>query len=361
MNNKRVLALVVVIFAFFCALAVHLFNIQIRNHADYEYYAKNQQLEKKIIRAERGFVYDRNGELLAYDRNDVSFYVDTKMIKDKNIDSVARKFEAVFGNTRSYYKNLIRKSSSRIVCLLKKAPAEKAEFLKNYMIEGLTSVEDPTRIYSYDNTASHILGYVSNNYAGTEGIEKYYDKLLTGTDGRMVIERDVRGRMVTVAEDATVYPVPGNSLSLTIDLNYQRILEEELRKGLEQFQSNNAVGIVMDPNNGEILAMSNMPDYNPNAYNQAPDENRRNRLLTDPIEPGSTFKTVTLSTLVDQKLVRFDESVFAENGLYRYKKARITDSHRHQYLTVREVLEQSSNIGMAKLISRINEETFYKY
>lgn len=350
-----------VLVIFFSALLIRLFDIQIRKHEDFNYYAKNQQIETKTIRAERGFIYDRNGELLAYDRNDVSFYLDTRMTKGKDLDSVQAIFSRVFNKNKNYYRKLIKNSSSKIVCLEKKAPGELAVKLKDIKIDGVFSKEDPTRVYSYDNLASHVLGYVGNNYEGVEGIEKYYNKRLTGTEGHLIIERDVRGRMVTVAEEATVQPVPGESIVLTIDKSYQKILEEELRKGLEQYKSNAGVGIIMDPNNGEILALANMPDFNPNNYWSYNDAIRRNRALTDTYEPGSTFKSLTISTLFDLKLCKVDEMVFAENGKYKYRKVNITDSHKLQWLSVREVIEQSSNIGMAKLIGRIDEDKFYKY
>ncbi|MCU7497102.1 MAG: transpeptidase family protein [Ignavibacteria bacterium] len=361
MNNNRALLVIFVLIIFFAALLIKLFDIQIRKHDDFDYYAKNQQIEKKVIRAERGFIYDRNGELLAYDRNDVSFFVDTRMAKDKDIDSLSSIFSRVFGNSKSYYRNKLKNPASKVVCLEKKAPAELAVKLKDVKINGLFSKEDPTRIYSYDNLASHVLGYVGNSYEGIDGVEKYYNKVLTGTDGNMIIERDVKGRMVTVSEDATVQPVPGENLVLTIDKSYQKILEEELRKGLEQFQSNAAIGIIMDPNTGEILALANMPDYNPNKYGASSDAIRRNRALTDTYEPGSTFKSITISTLFDKHLIKGNESVYAENGKFRYRNVNITDSHKLQWLTVREVIEQSSNIGMAKLIGKIDDDSFYKY
>ncbi|HEX2868886.1 MAG TPA: penicillin-binding protein [Ignavibacteriales bacterium] len=361
MNNNRALLVIFFLVVFFAALLVRLFDIQIRKHDDFKYYAQNQQIEKKTLRAERGFIYDRNGELLAYDRNDVSFFVDTRMAKPRDVDSLAAKFSRVFGKTKNYYRKMMKDPEQKVVCLEKKAPAELAVKLKDVRIDGLFSKEDPTRVYSYDNLASHILGYVGPSYEGIDGVEKYYNKVLTGQDGSMIIERDVRGRMVTVAEDATIQPVSGDNLVLTIDKSYQKILEEELKKGLEQYKSTSAVGIIMDPNTGEILALANAPDFNPNSYGSYPDAVRRDRALTDTYEPGSTFKSLTISTLFDQKLIRGTESVFAENGKYKYKNANITDSHRLQWLTVREVIEQSSNIGMAKLIGKIDEDMFYKY
>ncbi|MGE5430455.1 MAG: penicillin-binding protein [Syntrophomonadaceae bacterium] len=361
MNNNRALLVIFVLIVFFAALLIRLFDIQIRKHDDFDYYAKNQQIEKKVIRAERGFIYDRNGELLVYDRNDVSFFVDVRMTKARDIDSLSAIFSRVFGKTKNYYRSMMKDPESKVICLEKKAPAELAVKLKDVKIDGLFSKEDPTRVYSYDALASHVLGYVGNSYEGIEGVEKYYNKELTGSDGSLIIERDVKGRMVTVAEDATVQPVPGDNLVLTIDKSYQKILEEELGKGLEQYQSNAAVGIIMDPNTGEILALANMPDFNPNKYGSFSDAVRRDRALTDTYEPGSTFKSLTISTLFDQKLIKGTESVYAENGKYKYKNVNITDSHRMQWLTVKEVIEQSSNIGMAKLIGRIDEDEFYKY
>lgn len=378
-------------FVFFCVLAVRLFNIQIADHEDYGYYAQNQQIKNEYPRAERGLIYDRNGELLAYDRSDVSFYVDVRMIKQKRkkeagqknnketeqeikqrnkkeaeqeikqkIDSIATRFSQVFDKSKDYYIDLI-KNGAGDVCLEKKAPAELAIKLRDYVAEGLFSKEEPTRIYSYDNLASHLLGYVGNDYKGTEGLEKYYDKELTGKDGRMIIQRDVRGRIITVSEDATIQPVHGKNLVLTIDKIYQNILEEELKNGVEQFQSSSAIGIVMDPNNGDILALANVPDFNPNNYFNFKNEDRKNRAITDTYEPGSTFKSVAISTIIDKNLCRFDEKIYVENGCYRYKNVNITDSHKYQNLTVREIIEKSSNIGMTKLTGRIGRKSFYEY
>lgn len=360
MNNSRAIIVIMGFIGFFAVLFLKLFEIQITKHEDFDYYAKNQQIEKKIIRAERGFILDRNGELLAYDRQYVSFYADMRMLKKKQKSKVAEAFAQVFNKKPSYYIKLMN-FSRRTVCLEKKAPKDVAAKLLNLVVDGLFSREDPSRVYSYDNLASHILGYVAGGYEGVQGIEKFYNKELTGQNGQMVVERDVRGRVVTVLEDATVPSVPGYNVELTIDRNYQKILEEELSAGLEKFKGKSATGIIINPRNGEILAMANAPDFNPNAYWEYDDFHRRNRALTDTYEPGSTFKSLTLSILLNENLCNESERVYAENGSFKYKKIRIADSHRSQWLSVRGVIEQSSNIGMVKLIGRVGEEDFYKY
>jgi len=361
MNSKRALVIIFSMIIFFFVLISKLFEIQISKHKDYDYFAKNQQLLTKTMKAERGFILDRNGDLLAYDRNDISFYADVPLLKtnQRNYQAVLDTLAAVFNKSTKFYAALMSKSKK--VCLEKKVPRNKALLLTNFVVDGFYWEEDPSRIYSYGDFASHVLGYVGDGYTGIEGIEKSYNKILTGNDGKMLLERDVKGRMITVAEDATVQPIHGNSVVLTIDKLYQKILEEELTAGLEQFQSRSASGIIMDPLSGEILAFASMPDFNPNYYWKYPDAVRRNRILTDTYEPGSTFKALTLSVVLDQKLCNLDENIFTENGDYIYKNVHIRDTHKYSELSVRGIFEQSSNIGMVKLVQRTNVNTFYKY
>lgn len=346
---------------FFIVLIFNLFDIQISKHKDYDYFAKNQQLLTKTVKAERGFILDRNGDLLAYDRNDISFYADVPLLKKslRNYNAVIDTFASVFHKSRKFYTALMNKS--RKVCLEEKVPRNKALSLTDFVVDGLYWEEDPTRVYSYEDFASHVLGYVGEGYTGIEGIEKSYNKVLTGTDGRMLVERDVKGRMITITEDASIKPIHGNSVVITIDKLYQKVLEEELAAGLNEFQSRSASGIIMDPFSGEILAFASMPDFNPNAYWKFSDDVRRNRILTDTYEPGSTFKALTLSVVLDQNLCNLDENIFTENGDYVYKNVHIRDTHKHGQLSVREVFEQSSNIGMVKLIQRTTNNTLYKY
>ena len=223
------------------------------------------------------------------------------------------------------------------------------------------SSDDPTRVYYYKDLASHILGYVNSNYCGVNGIAKTFDDVLSGEDGTMLVERDAIGDMISVEEEQTKPAVPGLNIYLTIDKGYQSILEEELSAGVKEYQASSGVAIIMNPNTGEILALANDQDYDPNNYWDYSDDQRRNRAITDTYEPGSTFKTFTLASLIDQKLCSEDEKVFVENGRYKVKSVYISDTHEHAYLTVKGIIEQSSNIGISKLVQRLGDETFYKY
>jgi cell division protein FtsI/penicillin-binding protein 2 len=187
------------------------------------------------------------------------------------------------------------------------------------------------------------------------------DKTLTGTDGTYVYERDVIGRILSIDDKSSKPAIPSNNVKLTINRAYQKILQDELDKGLKKFGGESAVGIVMNPNTGEILALANLPDYDPANYEVFPADSRRNRSITDTYEPGSTIKSIVLSILFDKKLAAENELINTENGKYYLKNVKIFDDHAHENLTVREVLEQSSNIGMTKLSTRFNNESLYKY
>ena len=360
MSNSRAIIIIVFILLVFAALVIKLVDIQIVRSEELKYYAQRQQTNLEKIDAERGMIYDRNNVLLVYNRNDYSFYLDLRMVSNKGKKKIAEKFSSVFGKSKNYYYNLMS-DSGKIICLEKKAPGEKAFLLTNFKINGLFYKEDPTRVYHYGDLASHVLGFVGTEDQGVNGIEKAFDKQLGGENGTRLVERDAIGDMITVAEEETKPAVPGDNLVLTINKTYQAILEEELRKGLSEYGGTAAIGIIMDPNTGEILSLANMNDYDPNKYWEYSDDERRNRAVTDTYEPGSTFKSITMAALLDQKLVNENDKVFVENGKYKFKNISIFDTHKHSWLTVKGVMEESSDIGMAKLVQNIDDDLFYKY
>jgi len=360
MINARAILVIIFVFFFFFALVIKLFDIQILKSEELKYFAQRQQTKLEKIPAERGMIYDRNNVLLVYNRNDVSFYADLRMLNQQEKEMIAGRFSEVFGNSKTHYMNLLA-GSGKTICIEKKASGEKAQILKNFNVDGLFYQEDPTRVYHYENLASHIIGFVDKEYAGINGIEKSFEEDLHGQDGTRLVERNAIGQMLTVEEDATNPATPGNNIILTIDKVYQNILEEELRAGVKQYEASSATGIIMNPNTGEILALSNVNDFDPNKYWEADDDSRRNKALTDTYEPGSTFKSITLAALFDQNLCNEDDLVFAENGKYKFKNVYIRDTHKHEWLTVKGVMEQSSNIGISKLVQKIDDESFYKY
>lgn len=360
MNKSRTLLLTAMVFLFFCFLTVNLFKIQVNGHEEYKFYAERQQIQTKVLRGERGFIYDRNGKLLAYNKAAVSFYADRRMLKPEGKKAIAKKLSEVFSGSEAHYLKILNEPG-RIAALERRAPKEKLIQLKDFNLDGFFYEEEPYRVYSYDNLASHIIGFVNDKNDGVSGIEKFYDEQLKGTDGLLYIQRDVLGRMITISESETIEPASGESVYLTIDKRYQEILEEELRTAIKEYQSVSALGIIIDPNTGEVLALANEPDYNPNNYSKADDQERRNRILTDTYEPGSTFKAFVMAALLDKDLVNEDEMINVESGSYKIKRTTIRDTKAYEVIPVKKAFEHSSNIAMAKLSTRLNDEAFYKY
>jgi cell division protein FtsI/penicillin-binding protein 2 len=222
-------------------------------------------------------------------------------------------------------------------------------------------VEEPVCVFHYGSLASHILGYVDNDYRGVNGISKSFNEVLKGKDGFRMVERDAMGEIISISETETRQSQPGDDIYLTIDKRYQIIVEEELKSSLKQTKGESATCILMDPNTGEILAMTNIGDYDPNYYWKYGDFERKNRAITDSYEPGSTFKAFTFAALFEEQLCNETEKINTENGVYKYKNNYIRDSHKYDWLNVRGVFEQSSNIGTAKLVQRISDEEYYQY
>lgn len=360
MINSRALLIVIVMFLFFTAIIVKLVDIQIVKSEELKYYAQRQQTGVEIIPADRGLIYDRNNVLLVYNRPDVSFFVDLRMVSQKSKNDIANLFSKTLGKSVNYYLSLM-KENKKTICLEKKVPSEKATSLKSLKRVGFFYKDDPSRIYHYKNLASHVLGYVNNDFKGVMGVSEYFEDVLKGQNGARVVDKNAIGDIVTVEDDKTEPAIPGDNIYLTIDKNYQSILEEELRNGINQYGGTSATGIVMDPNTGEILAIANIDDFDPNEYWKYDDFQRRNRAITDTYEPGSTFKSFTLASLIDQKLCKLSENIFVENGNFRFKNVNIKDTHPFKNLDVKEVFEQSSNIGVAKLVQRIDDEKYFKY
>jgi cell division protein FtsI (penicillin-binding protein 3) len=358
MNINRLLSVVAIVVIAFCAVIVRLFYVQIIKGDELSFFANRQQTVTQKISAERGMIFDRNNVLLSYNKNDVSFYLDLSLAKKRDIENIIAIFSKTFSKPISHYKTLISNSSKR-VCLERKVTGTEILQLKDLKYNGFYFEEDPTRIYPYNNLASHIIGHLDVNFEGVDGIEKTFNNELKGIEGKRVILRDAKGNLITVKDGLTIPSQPGKNTVLTINRVYQSILDEELNRGLQQFGGAYALGILMNPNTGEIMALSNQLDYNLNHYNAYSDSIRRNKVLTDTYEPGSTFKSIAMSVFLDKKICSENDLVNGEMGTFQFKKIKIKDSHPEGIITVKEVFAKSSNIGMSKLSQKIDDEEFY--
>ncbi|HYV29753.1 MAG TPA: penicillin-binding transpeptidase domain-containing protein, partial [Candidatus Binatia bacterium] len=239
---------------------------------------------------------------------------------------------------------------------------EKA-FLRNLRRKGVYAEDDHQRVYPSGRLASHVLGYVqeverwSTNSAtrlstsemlGVYGIEHWLDSKLRGTRGWRVTETDRRQREIVVYREQDVEPRAGLNAVLTIDLFIQDILETQLAEAMKRYGTKSVSGVVVRPRTGEILAMACLPDFDPNVPGKAPDEARKNRVIADMHEPGSTFKIVVVAAALNEQLVTPSDVFFCENGLWLFKGRPLHDHDRgYGNLTVEAIITKSSNIGAA--------------
>ena len=265
MNNSRALFVIVLLAVFFIALVVKLVDIQIIHAEEYSFNAQRQQIGVEKIQADRGLIYDRNNVLLVYNRPDISFYADLRMIKQKDKNEIAKIFAKKFKRNTNYYLNLM-KGSKRTVCIEKKVPIEIASSIQKFKRTGFFYKEEATRVFHYNNFASHVLGYLNNENQGVSGVSEYFEQVLKGEDGSRIVQVNAVGDVVTVDDEEINPAVSGDDIYLTIDKSYQLILEDELRKGVQHYGAASGTGIIMDPGTGEVLALANIDDFNPNEY-----------------------------------------------------------------------------------------------
>ena len=361
MSNTRALIALLATFTVFVAVMIKLTVVQLIEGDEYRFQAERQQMKTEIVPAERGKIYDRNKTLLAYNSADVSFFVDRRLSREYGNDSlIAAEFARILDRPVEEFEEKLENNRG-VTCVARRVDPLRALPLKRLDIVGLFHREESTRVYHYGALAAHALGYVDMENRGVAGGEKSYDKILAGEDGKRVILRDAVGSMITVLDEATKPATPGGDLVLAVDKYIQESLEAELDSGLVRSGGEYAVGVVMNPNTGEALALAVSEDFDPNQYYKFGNAVRRNKAVTDMYEPGSTFKTFAMATLLDLGLCHDDELVFTEEGDYHYYDVRVQDSYRYEWLTVKEIFAHSSNIGMSKLSHRADEETFFKY
>ena len=364
--SGRLFFLKFVLVVAFVAIAGRLVKIQILDGPKFQAVAKKQYEQKFILPPVRGNIYDRSGNILVSNTMFVSFAADPKIIGD-NVDRVALHFSKIFGKPASHYAAKLRNTEEgrRFVWLERRIRPDIARRLEVQKLEGVVVVNEPKRLYHYDDLAGALIGFTDIDNKGISGVELSCDDDLSGTSGSMTMQRDGLGRTRPSADYPTIAPIDGHHVSLTIDLSYQAIVEEELKKGVTVNKADGGLAVMLNPKTGEILALSTYPGVNPNEVSKYDVRTARNRIVTDMFEPGSVFKIVTASAAYEHNLIPPEKRFNAENGIYKValrggKFRTITDSHKHDVLTFQEAMEQSSNIVMAKAGNIIGPENLYR-
>ncbi len=336
-----------------------LFWVQVIEGARYREVAKRQYESKVELRAQRGTFFDRNGRDIAGMMNTTSFAADPKVIEDPQL--VAQLLATAAGDSAQVYLEKIRTTEGRFVWLARGVNAVLYPDLDTLKDAGLIRVSEPKRNFLYGNVAAQVLGTTDIDNKGLTGLELQYNSELRGESGFVIMQRDGRGRLRPGVNPERKPPRNGNGLKLTIDIELQRVAEQELRRGVRETGAESGTVIAIEPSTGDILAMASMPTFNPNRLDRASSAAIRIRGITDQYEPGSTMKAVTAAALLEEGKVSPNDQVDGHGGTYDIPGHVIRDDHAMGTTTFRIALEQSSNIIFANEAQKLDPRTYYKY
>lgn len=360
-HTKRQYLVVWIVCLMWAALWFRIAMIQFVDHERLYHKAITQREREVTLDAVRGSILDRNGVDLAVSIPSASYG-----IRPDDISDAKAAVSAIAGATGYSVPavNAMVTSDKSFLWLVRQADAGVARRLDESGVRGINRIEEARRYYPLGNVGAQLIGYTDVDGRGIEGAELYAERDLAGFDGRSTVLRDARGRSVASLDDPEVAPRNGSDVVLTIDSRIQEMVDEELAAALERTHSRWGGAIVVNAGTGEILAMSNAPGFDPNSpasFGKQFDANRRrNRLVTDMFEPGSTFKIVTFAEALESGAITETDEIDCENGKYRLYNHTINDTHELDIVPAAEVLIESSNIGTVKIADLIGESRLYE-
>ncbi|MFT3763124.1 MAG: penicillin-binding protein 2 [Pseudoxanthomonas sp.] len=312
------------------------------------------------IPVSRGMITDRNGEPVAVSSPVESVWCDPKELMEKAPDRLPELARALGESPDALTRRVSQRADKEFMYLKRRINPDEARAVVAHGIPGVYSQREFRRFYPQGEAMAHVLGFTNIDDQGQEGVELAFDEWLRGKPGMKKVIRDRNGRIVENI-DLLEPAVPGRDLTLSIDRRIQYLTYRELKRQLDESGAASGTAVVLDVATGEVLAMANLPSFNPNAVGAANSEAHRNRAVTDLFEPGSTMKPLTVAAALEAGVITprtlFDTSPgWMPNGKYT-----TTDTHNYGTLDVTGVIRKSSNVGAAKIAQRLSNQQFYDF
>jgi cell division protein FtsI (penicillin-binding protein 3) len=362
--NSRIRCALVCLFftALFSLFSFRLVYLQMIKHDEYAGLAAEKHVYKQPIFAERGTILDANNEVLAHNTPVETVVADATHINNRDaiIPLLRDALDIPAGELSEKLEG-----ERRYIVLKREVPIAAATALREKLraqnLRGIYFERDTTRIYPNGSMLCHVIGFTDFEHRGIQGVESSMEEYLHGQDGYRFIEHNRAGQEIVLYRGQERVPRDGYQVHLTVDLNLQNIVENEIDAAVREYNPQKAIIILMRPQTGEILAMANRPNFDLNLRSEAKPEQMKNRAIIDMMEPGSTFKIVTAAAALNEKKVRLDTTIFCENGIWNFGGRPLHDHKAYSDLSVQDILVKSSNIGAAKLALSIGEQKFYEY
>ncbi len=360
--RKRIITLFLLFAVGFFGLGFRIFWVQFVRGTELSEKAMQNRMRDVPVESKRGIIYDRNGQELAISISSDSIYaIPAEVLASGQAKVIAQKLANVLDMDQAAVLERISKQSS-FEWVKRQVDADQSAAIRDMDLPGIDMTEESRRYYPKATLASHVLGIAGMDNTGLEGIDYYYNDLVGGTPGQIVIEHDAANRPIPEATHKYIAPIDGADLILTIDETIQYITERELDKVFKERQAKAAAAIVMDPATGEILALANRPTFDPNNYGDYPDKNRRNWCISDAYEPGSTMKITTAAMALEENIV--DENTkFYCPGYIKVGKETIgcPDRKAHGDQTFAEIVENSCNVGFVQVGLELGLSRYFSY
>jgi cell division protein FtsI (penicillin-binding protein 3) len=360
--RTRCTLMCVAFIALFSVFSFRLVYLQIIKHEEYAGLAAEKHGHRQPIYAERGAIVDANGEVLAHNIPVETIVADASQLNNRDA-AVELLNEALKIPASALAEKLA--SDRRYIVVQREVPESVAMALRDKLrkanVRGIYFERDATRVYPNGSMLCHVIGFTDFDHHGIQGVEASMEQYLHGQDGYRHIERNRAGKEIVLYRGQEREARDGYQVQLTVDLNLQNIVENEIDAAMREFRPAKATIILMRPQTGEILAMANRPNFDLNLRADAKPEQMKNRAVIDMMEPGSTFKIVAAAAALNEHKVRPDTTIFCENGLWNFGGRALHDHKPLGDLSVRDVLVKSSNIGAAKLALTIGDQKFYEY
>jgi cell division protein FtsI (penicillin-binding protein 3) len=355
-NQGRLALIILLVTLWSVVILVRLVELQVIRHSEFIQAAVQRQQITRSVMAPRGVIYDSGMDELATSVTVSSVMAEPRRIQ--NIDSAAKALATILGIDARDLTARMRAPEHRSFMVVKRRIEPRAAArIESLAIEGVYLVDESMRVYPNRQLSSHVLGFVNMNGDGGAGLELQYDKELKGTQGQIAFDVDARRRSF---RGTTQKPsVPGHALVLSLDRSLQYITDRELAAGVEANHAAAGIAAVMECDTGRILALSVYPNFNCNSYNEVSSNLWRNRAVSDMYEPGSTFKVVVATAALEAGLTRPSEMIDCQMGSIVIGKHIFHDHKPYGLLTFNQVLENSSNVGAAKLGLRLGSERLY--
>jgi cell division protein FtsI (penicillin-binding protein 3) len=356
--RTRVLIVAAIVAAAFGGLALRLSYLQLFRHNELAGLASRQYSRIVVLQPQRGPIVDRHGAPLATSSPAESVFAHPRSAGDP-VRVAARLAPILEMRESEVHAALV--GGRPFVWLRRRVPPAVGAQVKALREPGVDLVPEPMRFYPNRELAAHVIGFVGMD-GGLEGVERTWDKDLGGAPGKAITGRDALGRGIETSKTLTP-PVAGQGVMLTLDTNIQYIAEREIEAAYQRTKSKSAMAVVMEPRTGDVLAIAIRPTFNPNALggDARQREAWRNRAVTDPFEPGSTFKVIMAAAALEEGVVTPASRLYGENGAITIAKTTIHDWKKYGWLTFSEVLQNSSNVGSIKVGLSLGAERYHRY